>query len=349
MLNIAKKAALFVCLCMLLTGCAQDAGPAPEDTPAAAPADTPAATPAPTPAPSRQIRIEIESEAVADNMLEEPSTVEIRIYLPPSYYDEPERRYPVVYFLHGFWENPGMMTVPGLMDRFMGECGNEFIIVEPSGHNKLGGSFYVNSPVTGRWEDFTTQEVVSYIDGNYRTVPQRWARGVAGFSMGGYGAVNLAMKRPDLYGCMLAYSPGLLVNDSLQSAFGTWDGVFERAYGAAFSPDLTGESPYAGIPQFDGSDADNQMIENWLSGFGNIDERIDAYLALNEPLSAIKIIVGTRDSYPWIPEGCRAFAARMEEMGQPIELREHDGGHAVPLDTLNENFIEFFAENLKQP
>ena len=348
-LHIVKNIVLLLCLALLFTGCGQDAGPIAADQAAATPAETPAAaTPAPTPKPSRQINTEIESAAVADNMLEEPSSIEVRVYLPPSYFDDTEKRYPVVYFLHGYSGHPGTMTVPGVMDRLMGESGNEFIIVEPSGHNSLGGSFYVNSPVTGRWEDFITDEVIAYIDGNYRTIHERWARGMAGFSMGGYGAVNLALRHPDIYGCMLAYSPGLLVNDSLQSAFALWDPGFERAYGAAFSPDLVGESPYAGIPQFDGTDGDTQMIENWLGGFGNIDERIDAYLALGEPLNAIKIVVGTRDSYPWIPEGCMAFKTRMEALGVPLSYQEHDGGHTVPMGTLDEDFIAFFAENLTE-
>lgn len=350
--KIYQKIALMICMTLIfvLTGCSQAGQTADQaaDTPAATPAAAaPEPTAAPAPEPAHMIECQIESQAVADNMLDEPSAIEVRVYLPPSYFAEPERRYPVVYFLHGYSDNPGLMTVPGLMNIYMKDS-KEFIIVEPSGHNSLGGSFFVNSPVTGRWEDFITHEVIDYIDGNYRTIADRGSRGIAGFSMGGFGAVNLALTHPDLYGCMLAYSPGLLRDGDLEGAFDNWDSHFERAYGAAFSPNLEGGASYANIPQFDGTEADGQIIEDWLSGFGDIDGKIDAYLALDQPLSAIQIIVGTQDYYPWIPEGCRAFAERMEELGQTMTLKEHSGGHAVPMNTLKEDFIEFFADNLEE-
>ena len=63
---------------------------------------------------------------------------------------------------------------------------SEMILVVPNGSNVLHGSFYVNSPVTGYWEDFITRDVVDYIDLNYRTISRPDGRGIGGHSMGGF-------------------------------------------------------------------------------------------------------------------------------------------------------------------
>jgi len=86
----------------------------------------------------------------------------------------------------------------------------EFIIVEADGINTLagvGGNFYTNSPVTGNAEDFVTKDLVSYIDGTYRTVAKASARGLSGFSMGGSGTINVGLKHPNLYAALYANSP----------------------------------------------------------------------------------------------------------------------------------------------
>jgi hypothetical protein len=71
----------------------------------------------------------------------------------------------------------------------------------------LGSSWYVNSPVTGNWEDFMVQELVPYIDANFRTLPSRDSRGILGDFMGGYGAIRFGMKHPDVFGTVYAMHP----------------------------------------------------------------------------------------------------------------------------------------------
>ncbi len=83
----------------------------------------------------------------------------------------------------------------------------------------LGCSWYVNSPVTGNWEDFVIRELVPYVDANFRTLPRRDSRGIAGEFMGGYGALRLGMIHPDVFGAVYALHPvgtgsGLLIMDS---------------------------------------------------------------------------------------------------------------------------------------
>ena len=66
------------------------------------------------------------------------------------------------------------------------------------------------SPVMGNWETYTVSEVVSYIDSNYHTISEAGARGICGFSMGGFASINLAFRHPDVYSAVYAMSPGLL-------------------------------------------------------------------------------------------------------------------------------------------
>lgn len=73
----------------------------------------------------------------------------------------------------------------------------EVIVVGVEGGNSLGGSFYINSPVTGQWMDWVYKEAVAIVDGRYRTIAMAEGRLLAGFSMGGFGAWNIAIQHPD--------------------------------------------------------------------------------------------------------------------------------------------------------
>jgi S-formylglutathione hydrolase FrmB len=76
----------------------------------------------------------------------------------------------------------------------------QFILVCVDMTTPLGSSWYVNSPVTGNWEDFMIQELVPYMDANFKTLPNRNSRGIAGDFMGGYGAIRFDMKYPGAFG-----------------------------------------------------------------------------------------------------------------------------------------------------
>jgi S-formylglutathione hydrolase FrmB len=119
--------------------------------------------------------------------------------------------YPVLYLLHGYGGNhnyfKGLYDLADIMDELInsGQI-DPMIVVTPNATNNLGGSFYTNSPeisgqsYAGRMQDFITDEVVRIIDSVYNTIPTRQMRGISGHSMGGYGAIKLAMLRNDLFG-----------------------------------------------------------------------------------------------------------------------------------------------------
>lgn len=155
--------------------------------------------------------------------------------LPPSYSTATTRRYPVLYYLHGLGDNQqmflragGLNLVEDLWER--GQLG-EFLIVTPDG----GSSFYINSRDGREWyEDFLIREFFPAIERRYRIEPGRKSRGIAGISMGGYGALHLAFRHPTLFASASAGSAALIKTipsvavtaPSQRSARGILGGVF---------------------------------------------------------------------------------------------------------------------------
>ncbi|MFI5230242.1 MAG: alpha/beta hydrolase [Gemmatimonadales bacterium] len=140
---------------------------------------------------------------------------EVLVYLPPSYDSSGTRRYPVLYLLHGFGASDrswlsgykGFSIGPAMDSLVAAGAVREMIVVMPSARTRLGGSFYVNSESEGDWEDFITRELVSYVDGRYRTLARPESRGLAGHSMGGYGTLAVGMRHAgDEYGALYAMS-----------------------------------------------------------------------------------------------------------------------------------------------
>ncbi|WP_299534236.1 alpha/beta hydrolase family protein [uncultured Streptomyces sp.] len=130
----------------------------------------------------------------------------IRVFLPSGYADDPDRRWPVTYFLHG---GPGTVDdaagVPALRSE-------EMITVVPDGGRKGWYADWVmrNTALgAANWETFHLDQVVPFIDANLRTAPDRDHRAVSGLSMGGSGALHYAEARPDLFGHVAALSGGL--------------------------------------------------------------------------------------------------------------------------------------------
>lgn len=136
------------------------------------------------------------SPALQGNLVGDSPRRPIQVYLPPSYPERASRRYPVIYLLHGFQGNYSQWMAGGkewnIRDAMDGLIAagkvREMLLVMPDAKNKYAGSFYTNSPTTGNWEDFLASDLVAFIDKNYQTIPHASSRGIAGHSMGGYGA-----------------------------------------------------------------------------------------------------------------------------------------------------------------
>jgi S-formylglutathione hydrolase FrmB len=154
---------------------------------------------------------------------------EFVVYLPPSYGSEPARRYPVVYYLHGLtgnqWDWVRNGSLDGTMDSLVESGAPEMIIVMPDGDdgwfttwNTLGSyadckrrppereaaeSYCVPWP---HYDEYIARDLVAYVDSTYRTIADGAHRGIAGLSMGGYGAISIALRYPEVFAAAASHS-----------------------------------------------------------------------------------------------------------------------------------------------
>lgn len=149
-----------------------------------------------------------ESEILKNNPLNDPSKRDLYIYLPPDY-EETEKKFPVVYCLTGFTGRGKMFLndsafTPNLAERMDRLINNgkikPMIAVMPDCFTYFGGSQYINSSATGRYEDYLIEEIVPFVDENFRTIADKNSRAVMGKSSGGYGALIMAMRHSDVFG-----------------------------------------------------------------------------------------------------------------------------------------------------
>ena len=150
----------------------------------------------------------------------------VEVYLPPGYRSQPQRRYPVLYLLHGEPGRPGAFLATVRMGVVEDELvarrhGRPMILVMPFGST---GSFTDKEWANGvrphnGWETFVARDVVQAVDRRFRTIPLSRARGLAGLSEGGYGAINIAIHHPAEFGLVESWS-GYQKADDLGSIFG---------------------------------------------------------------------------------------------------------------------------------
>ncbi|HYH04404.1 MAG TPA: alpha/beta hydrolase-fold protein [Bacillota bacterium] len=294
------------------------------------------------------LKITIPAPSLQNNLLSDPAVQTCYIYLPPSYHTT-KTHFPVVYFLHGYGGSPASIVnfEPVLNQMIAEKTLPEVIVVGVNGKNALGGSFFVNSPVTGNWEDFLINDVVSYIDHNYRTIAKPHSRGIAGFSMGGFAALNLAFKHPELFSVVYSLSPGLFNPDGLKKALPLWDNRFLSAYGAAFSPNLNQPYPFANILSSNDVSKNASLWDKWENGFGNLQTKLNDYLNKKHRLNAIRIEYGNKDFFVWIPEGCIYLSELLNSAKIDYELLTHNGGHSLDLNILRQDMFPFFAKHLQ--
>ncbi len=287
----------------------------------------------------------IKSPSVARGSLEKKAETEIHVTLPESYASSPDRRYPVVYGLHGFGDSALGMITP--FERALKAAGvTEVIFVAVDGTNSLGGSFYANSPASGFWEDLVAKETVALVDRNFRTVNRPEGRMLSGFSMGGFGAWNLALKHPEVFSFAWVCCPGAWDENGLRDTLATWGAVYRNSYGAAFSPDFSLPAPHARVPSFDGTYGDALVKADWETGFGGIKAKLERYAAGTARLKSVSFVYGAYDDYQWIPRGTRYIAAAMEGAGIPVSIREFKAAHRVTTDMIVESFVPFVRDNL---
>jgi S-formylglutathione hydrolase FrmB len=155
-------------------------------------------------------KVTVASELLRGNPLGDPHERPLWVYLPPGYPDQ-ARRFPSVYLLPGYggsvasWARRPVFGRPVLEmidEAFAAGRAPQAVVVSVDGWTRYGGSQYVDSAGTGRYQSYLCDEIVRYVDGRYRTIAGREHRAVLGVSSGGFGALAACMLRPDVFsGC----------------------------------------------------------------------------------------------------------------------------------------------------
>jgi hypothetical protein len=211
---------------------------------------------------------EFESEVLRDNALGDPHRRPLWVYVPPSYDEDKERRYPSIYVIQGLtgqldmWRNrfPFRRNFPELADAlFASGESPPAILVYVDCWTSLGGSQFLDSPATGRYHTYLCDEVVPWVDERYRTLAAAEHRGIAGKSSGGYGAMVTPMLRPDLFGGLATHAGDALFEhcylpefrETARALRDEYEGSYER-----FWEDFRSRPPMS-------KDSDHVLLDSW--------------------------------------------------------------------------------------
>lgn len=298
--------------------------------------------------------VEFESRVLRGNPLGDPTRRRTPVYLPPSY---PNGRYPVIFMLTGFTGFGEMLiqrgawseSLPERLDRLIAtKKMGEAIVVMPDCFTRLGGSQYLNSTATGRYEDHVVKELVPFVDERYRTSGRR---AVAGKSSGGYGAMVLGMRHPKVFQALACHSGDLYFEYCYQSDFPkaidqlrkhggvskflrAWEKMPKRLSGnlhavvntlamaACYSPKgRTFELPF----DLDTGEIDAAVWKRWKAW--DPVEMLDRHAKDLKSLRGVFVDCGTRDQFS-LHHGARIFVAKARRLGVRLTHEEFDDDHS---------------------
>jgi len=304
----------------------------------------------------------LSSQALKGNPLGDPAERPLYVYVPPGYDNDPEARYSSIYVIQGLtgqvdmWRNrsafrPNFLE---LTDRLFaqGEV-PPAIVAFVDAWTSLGGSQYLDSPGTGNYHTYLCDEVVPFVDTNYRTDPARERRGIQGKSSGGYGAFVTPMLRPDLFSGLASHAGDALFEVCYQPLFpksvrtlrDKYEGSFDRFWedfrsrpafskegddallndwcmAACYStdPDGTVRLPY--------DEETGRLIDEvwarWLAW--DPVRMVPRYADALRSMRAIYIDAGTRDEW-FLDLGARAVANELDGVGVEYSFELFDATH----------------------
>ena len=322
-----------------------------------------AASAATSAAAQQQARInwvEVHSPAIDGNLEGNKAERKVLVVTPPGYDENPGKRYPVVYYLHGYWapveaQQAGFKLHEAV--QAAAEAGNELIMVMPDGFSKLRGGFYSSSPTVGDYESFVADDLVGWVDANYRTIAERASRGLAGHSMGGYGTARIAMKRPEVFSSIYMMSACCL--DPMQMTpeqARAIEAMTPEQVAAAQFGELAAVSTLATWSP-DPSDDGFLKVYTGLKEDGTIDPLVNQRLAANSPvvlvpqylpalnsLEAFAMDIGDKD---FLLQGNAAFRAELDRFGVKYDFELYEGDHGNRIaERIRTEVLPFFGAHL---
>jgi S-formylglutathione hydrolase FrmB len=307
--------------------------------------------------------IKVHGAALEGNLEGNAVDREVIVLLPPSYQSETNRRYPVVYALHGYSIGAEQWTheihVPQTVEGAFAKGAMEMIVVLPDAKTVHNGSMYSSSVTTGDFERFISHDVVAYVDSHYRTIPNRRSRGLVGHSMGGYGATRIGMKHSDVFGSLYIMSPCCL---SARSG-GRANPEMEKTLAAVTSPQESAKLPFGLRAQLASAAAWSPNPKNpplYLdlpSKDGEVQADVLAKWAANAPLAFVDQYIGNLRQYNGISidvgdqDGLRVDAGKLHDVldryGIPNAFEIYSGTHTSAVaDRFQNHVMPFFSKNL---
>jgi enterochelin esterase-like enzyme len=322
-------------------------------------------TPAPVPG-ARPVTVEhirIHGAALEGNLEGNSVDRDVLVFLPPGYAKTPEKRYPVVYALHGYSVGAEQWTheihVPQTLEGAFARGAREMIVVLPDSKTRHNGSMYSTSVTTGDFERFIARDIVRYIDTHYRTIPDRLSRGLAGHSMGGYGTTRIGMKYPDVFGSLYIMSPCCLsartagpelaeLETAVENAKSPADleklPFFSRATlasAAAWSPDPRKPPLYLDLPTKGGVPQPDILVK-WAANAPLA--FVDQYIGNLRQYRAMAIDVGDQDR---LRDDTAELHNVLDKYGITHSFEVYPGTHTSAVaDRVQEHLMPCFSQHL---
>jgi enterochelin esterase family protein len=314
-----------------------------------------------------------ESEVLKGNPLGDPYVRDLFVYLPPGY-EEGDARYPSVYCLTGFTGRGKMLLndnafTPNLAERMdkliAAGAVQPMIVVMPDCFTYYGGSQYINSTATGRYEDYLTEEIVPFIDAEFRTIATRDARAVMGKSSGGYGSLIMGMRHADVFGLVCstagdAYFEYCYPMD-FAKAFRTIKGDPARFMREFWATEKQGKDDHPALNTIGMASCYSPNGSQFDMPFdletGEIREDVWARWLEHDPvrlvekhvddLRSLKLLyidAGTKDEFA-LDVGAKILSRKLKEFDVPHIHEEFDDGH-FNISYRNDRSLELISERI---
>jgi hypothetical protein len=308
-------------------------------------------------------RLVVESDLLADNPLGDSARRPLYVLRPPGVELDHPRELPVIYVIQGFTGQLDMWTgrnafEPTFIERMDAMLASEDcpdgLVVMVDCWTAYGGSQFLDSIATGRYQSYLCDEVVPFIDERYPAIASRDGRGLTGKSSGGYGAMVVPMMRPDVFSALashagdalfeLSMTPGIAktirtLRDHFDSSYEVFFERFAEAeafdydrhgpiemygYAAAYSPD-PGNPGKALVPfDLEGGGLIPDIWQQWLD-HDPVNMAADHADALRS-MKRIYLDAGRGDEY-FLDLGAQAFSRELGKLGVDHTLELFDGKH----------------------
>jgi enterochelin esterase family protein len=300
------------------------------------------------------------SEVLRGNPLGDKHERELYVYLPPLYESrDGEKSFPVVYCLTGFTGRGKMLLndnalTPNLAERMdkliAAETIGPMIVVMPDCFTYYGGSQYINSSATGNYEDYLINEIVPFVDENFRTIADRSSRAVMGKSSGGYGALVNAMRHSDVFGLCASHAGDAYfehcylpdIPKAVRAIKGNPAGFIKRFWAkekkgkddfsalnilgmsSCYSPAQDAELGFDLPFDLQTGEIDFAVFSRWLEH--DPVRMVEKYVDELKSLKLLYLDAGRSDEFA-LDIGARIFVSKLKESGIDHIHEEFDGGH----------------------